>query len=246
MAKILSVRSTAAHPPALRTCRGCDPRNGAAGARSAAAAAPGPGERATTICTECNNGRVSSSTDGRGALREQRHRAILDAARTLAAEHGADGFTIGQVATLAGVSRRTVFNHVAGIDQLLVAVCEQILAEVTTDLLAGGRQRHGAPARGVVRRSGSAGRGCEATRGVDLPTAIVTITQVVGWDRRGARAGRMPSPVPPSTWSPVGCASGSLHRAPGLDPLDLELDPDPAHQRTVHHRPALARRSIPT
>ena len=74
-------------------------------------------------------------TDGRSALREERRRAILEAARTLATEHGADGFTVEQVASRAGVSRRTVFNHVAGLDQLLVAVCEQILAEATVDLL---------------------------------------------------------------------------------------------------------------
>ena len=78
-----------------------------------------------------------SPVDQHVPLREQRHRALVDAARALATETGADGFTVDRVATLAGVSRRTVFNHFAAVDELLVAVCEQILAEVTTDLLEG-------------------------------------------------------------------------------------------------------------
>jgi TetR/AcrR family transcriptional regulator, regulator of autoinduction and epiphytic fitness len=175
-----------------------------------------------TICTQCNNRWVSTSLDGRVALREQRHRAIVDAARGLATAHGPSGFTMDQVATGAGVSRRTVFNHFSGLDQLLVAVCEQILGEVTADLLAG-------VDLGIaeVRDGADAGRAalevvCDATRGVDLPTAIVSISQVVGGtdvaeERTDAIsrtafelvAGRLRQRL--------------LHRLPSLDALDLEL-----------------------
>ena len=48
-----------------------------------------------------------SPVDQHVPLREQRHRALVDAARALATEHGAAGFTVDRVATLAGVSRRT-------------------------------------------------------------------------------------------------------------------------------------------
>ena len=165
---------------------------------------------------------MSSSTDGRGALREQRHRAILDAARALAAEHGADGFTIGQVAALAGVSRRTVFNHVAGIDQLLVAVCEQILAEVTTDLLAGVDSVTAHEPEEPYDDRAALDAVCEATRGVDLPTAIVTITQVVGGT---AVAHERADAISRTAFDLVAgrLRERLLHRAPGLDPLDLEL-----------------------
>lgn len=165
---------------------------------------------------------MSPSAGGRGALREQRHAAILDAARTLAAEHGADGFTIDRVAALAGVSRRTVFNHFSGLDQLMVAVCQQILAEVTTDLLAG-------VDRGTAHLPDGADGGraaldavCEATRGVDLPTAIVTISQVVGGtdvaDERADGISRTAFELVAGR-----LRERLLHRAPGLDPLDLEL-----------------------
>jgi AcrR family transcriptional regulator len=174
------------------------------------------------ICTQCNNEPVSTSLDGRVALREQRHRAIVDAARALAVERGARGFTIDQVAVGAGVSRRTVFNHFAGLDQLLVAVCEQILAEVTAHLLAG-------VDRGVAGLLDGADDGraaldavCDATREVDLPTAIVTISQVVGGtDVAGERA----DAISRTAFELVAgrLRERLLHRLPRLDALDLEL-----------------------
>lgn len=151
--------------------------------------------------------------------------AILDAARALATEHGSDGFTIDQVAARAGVSRRTVFNHFAGLEQLLVAVCERLLDETTTELLdevdsriaaleAPGRS---APAGGEVLVAVAG-----AARGVDLPTAIASIHRVLGApapdDERAQHIAR-------TAFEHVG---GRLRehlqqRAPGLDALDLEL-----------------------
>lgn len=165
---------------------------------------------------------MSTSSDGRGVLRERRHRAILDAARTLATEHGPDGFTIDRVAGLAGVSRRTVFNHFAGLDQMLIAVSEQILAEVTSDLLAG-------IDRGTAHLPEAPDDGpaaldavCEATREVDLPTAIVTISHVIGGtdvaDERADGISRTAFELIAGR-----LRERLLHRAPGMDPLDLEL-----------------------
>ena len=162
------------------------------------------------------------SSDGRGALREQRRAAIIDAARGLAAEHGADGFTIDRVAALAGVSRRTVFNHFTGLDHLMVTVCEQILTEVTSDLLAG--VDRGTAHLPEAPHDGPAALDavCEATRAVDLPTAIVTIAQVVG----GADVAHERADAISRTAFEL--VAGRLRerlqdRAPGLDPLDLEL-----------------------
>jgi AcrR family transcriptional regulator len=162
------------------------------------------------------------SSDGRGALREQRRTSIIDAARGLAAEHGPDGFTIDRVAARAGVSRRTVFNHFDGLDHLMVTVCEQILAEVTTDLLAG--VDRGTTDLPAAPHDGPAALDavCEATRGVDLPTAIVTIAQVVG----GADVAHDRADAISRTAFEL--VAGRLRerlqdRAPGLDPLDLEL-----------------------
>ncbi len=154
--------------------------------------------------------------------RDERRRAILDATRTLATEHGADGFTVDQVAALAGVSRRTVFNHVAGIDQLLVAVCEQILAEVTAELLeAVDRETVDLPPGDAGSRAALTAV-CEAARGVDLPTAIATISRVLGGP--GAADERTDA-ISRTALEHVGeRLSERLHdRAPALDPFDLDL-----------------------
>ncbi|WP_217630283.1 TetR/AcrR family transcriptional regulator [Nocardioides exalbidus] len=157
-----------------------------------------------------------------GTQRDQRHRAIVDAARALATEHGAHGFTVDRVAELAGVSRRTVFNHFPGVDHLLVAVCEQVLAEVTTELLHGvDRRTADLPAGPEGHRLALDALG-EAARDVDLASAIVTISHVLGGagpeDERAAGISR-------SAFEHVGgrLRERLLERAPGLDPLDLEL-----------------------
>ncbi|NYE36202.1 AcrR family transcriptional regulator [Nocardioides cavernae] len=162
------------------------------------------------------------SGDGRRASRDERHRALVDAARALASEHGAHGFTVDRVAAAAGVSRRTVFNHFAGLDQLLVAVCEQVLAEVTTDLLAGVDRLTAELPPGEAGSRAAVDAVGEACRGVDLPTAIVTIHHLLGGprelDERAAGISR-------TAFEHVGgrLRSRLLERAPGLDPLDLEL-----------------------
>lgn len=160
---------------------------------------------------------------GLGGAREARRRAVLDAARTLATEHGAGGFTVEQVAERAGVSRRTIFNYVASLDQLLVEVCEQILAEATTALLAEISRRGtdddveagtAAPALLDVV--------AQATRGVDLPGAIAAIDRVLG------------APAPDDERLQVISRTAFDHaaerlreqlvgRAPDLDPIDLEI-----------------------
>ena len=171
--------------------------------------------------------------------------AILEAARTLATEHGADGFTVERVATVAGVSRRTVFNHFAGLDQLLVAVCEQILAEATLDLLGEvDRRTADLPAGGAGGRAALDAVG-EATRASTCPTAIATIH---GSSAAPTRPTSERRGISRTAFEHVGgrLRERLVHRAPGLDPVDLEIDLDPAHQRARDHRPALDRGSTPT
>jgi hypothetical protein len=103
----------------------------------------------------------------------------------------------------------------------LVAVCEQILSEVTAHLLAG-------VDRGVAGLLDGADDGraaldavCDATREVDLPTAIVTISQVVGTDVADERA----DAISRTAFELVAgrLRERLLHRLPRLDALDLEL-----------------------
>ena len=127
------------------------------------------------------------------------------------------------MASRAGVSRRTVFNHVAGLDQLLVAVCEQILAEATADLLAEVEGRTAYLPAGAAGGRAALDAVAEASRCVDLPTAIATIHRVLGCpeigDERAQRISR-------TAFDHVGgrLRQQLVHRAPGLDPVDLEID----------------------
>ena len=185
----------------------------------------GGAARGRTICTECNNDRVTDAPptdDRRSHLRGQRHVAIVEAARTLAAEHGAAGFTVEGVARAAGVSRRTVFNHFAGIDQLLVAVCEQIFTEVTVELLEGLDRGTVALPEGEAGSRAALAALCESTRAVDLPAAIAAVHRVLGAPDPGDE--RADAIARTALEHVVGRLRERLvARAPGVDPLDLEL-----------------------
>lgn len=164
----------------------------------------------------------SPADDRRTHRRDERHAAIVEAARALATAHGADGFTVEGVARAAGVSRRTVFNHFAGIDQLLVAVCEQIFTEVTVDLLEGLDRGTTTLPEGEAGSLAALEALCESTRSVDLPAAIATIHRVLG--------GPSPSDERADTIARTALEHvvGRLRerlvvRAPAVDPLELEL-----------------------
>jgi TetR/AcrR family transcriptional regulator, regulator of autoinduction and epiphytic fitness len=164
----------------------------------------------------------SPAADGRGALRLRRRDAIVEAARTLAGTGGADGFTVDQVAQRAGVSRRTVFNHFATVDHLLVAVCEQILAEATTDILEHvDRGTSALPAGDAGGRAALDAIG-EAAREVDLASAIVTIHRMLGCPEPGDDRAQG---ISRTAFDHVGgLLRERLHeRAPGIDAVDLEL-----------------------
>ncbi|MCF6378301.1 TetR/AcrR family transcriptional regulator [Nocardioides KLBMP 9356] len=165
---------------------------------------------------------TSPAADGRGALRLQRRDAIVAAARTLAGTGGAAGFTVDQVAQLAGVSRRTVFNHFATVDHLLVAVCEQILAEATADILAHVDRDTSALPEGAAGGCAALDAMGEAARQVDLASAIVTIHRMLGCPEPGDDRAQA---ISRTAFDHVGglLRERLRERAPGLDAVDLEL-----------------------
>jgi TetR/AcrR family transcriptional regulator of autoinduction and epiphytic fitness len=63
--------------------------------------------------------------DRRSALKARHRRAILDAANALISEGGR--FSVDQLAERADVSRRTIFNHFASIDDVVTTVCTEML-----------------------------------------------------------------------------------------------------------------------
>ena len=157
-------------------------------------------------------------------MREVRHRAILEATRSLAVEHGPDGFTVEQVAAQAGVSRRTVFNYVPSLDQLLVEVCEEVLAEATTALLAEiDRTVVDDDPADRITPPALLDAVAHATRGVDLPGAIASIDRLLRSPDSGDERAQA---ISRAAFDHVGgrLRQELLHRAPDLDPVDLEID----------------------
>jgi TetR/AcrR family transcriptional regulator, regulator of autoinduction and epiphytic fitness len=72
----------------------------------------------------------------REAQKARTHRALLDAALSLTSLHGPEGLTVDTVAEQAGVSRRTVFNHFATLDEIVLAACTEVLDVVVDGFLA--------------------------------------------------------------------------------------------------------------
>ncbi|WNB85723.1 TetR/AcrR family transcriptional regulator [Cellulomonas sp. ATA003] len=73
-------------------------------------------------------------TDRRAALKARHRRAIVAAAESLIAETGGLGFTIDDLARRADISRRTVFNHFASIDDIVTEVFSDTLGAIVDSL----------------------------------------------------------------------------------------------------------------
>lgn len=119
-------------------------------------------------------------TPGRhAALRERHHRAIIDAAAALLDENGADGFTVDALAVRAGVSRRTVFNHFATIDDIVIAVCSEVLGSIVARFEAlAAAQRPVAPAES--ESAALFDEVAHALRESDLVGPMARLTEILG------------------------------------------------------------------
>lgn len=76
--------------------------------------------------------------DGRESRHHETVQRIVVAARALAVEHGVDGFTMDDLASATGVSRRTLFNHVPGKDDAVLGPLPEIPEDAVATFVAGG------------------------------------------------------------------------------------------------------------
>lgn len=85
---------------------------------------------------------TDSAAPGALATREARHQAtvhrIIVAARRLAVQRGVDGFTMDDLASATGVSRRTMFNHVPSKDDAVLGTLPEIPDDAVETFVAGG------------------------------------------------------------------------------------------------------------
>jgi AcrR family transcriptional regulator len=113
------------------------------------------------------------AVDRRAQIRERHHRAIIDAAAALLDAKGPDGFTVEELAQRAEVSRRTVFNHFASVDDIVIAVCSEVLGDVVDTFEAHASASVGPTHAGVFDEVAG------ALRSTDLVTPIAYLTRVL-------------------------------------------------------------------
>ncbi|MCC3272915.1 TetR/AcrR family transcriptional regulator [Arthrobacter zhangbolii] len=86
---------------------------------------------------------MKNSAEMSGGLRERKRTAtklaIIKAARSLTAAHGVNGFTVEELCTEVGISRRTFFNYFpAKEDAILGSPADEIPADLAEAFIAGG------------------------------------------------------------------------------------------------------------
>ncbi|GAA2244790.1 hypothetical protein GCM10010401_17590 [Rarobacter faecitabidus] len=108
---------------------------------------------------------------------------MLAAARVLVAERGAFDLTFDEIAERAEVSRRTIFNHFPTREDLVIALCEDVVVDVieamTLELQAAPTGAYTVPDYFAALTS--------SLTAIDLPAVIERIAKLIDPDDRPAR-----------------------------------------------------------
>ena len=112
-------------------------------------------------------------------MRLRHRRAILDAAVELISQGDGARFSADELADRAGVSRRTIFNHFASLDDVLLDVCRQTLDVLAAQLRAQARVPALAPEPGGDRSAMFAALS-RALRSADLSGPILAVWRALG------------------------------------------------------------------
>jgi AcrR family transcriptional regulator len=111
--------------------------------------------------------------DRRAALKARHRRAILDAAKALISEGESARFSVDQLAERADLSRRSIFNHFASIDDVVTTVCTEVLAVVIDNFRA-------EVAIGLGGRAQMFEAVTAALRATDVPGTIAFLWRALG------------------------------------------------------------------
>lgn len=177
-------------------------------------------------CTQCIDlptlsGVTSGSptTDRRAALKARHRRAILDAAVELISERGEPRFGVDELAERADVSRRTVFNHFASLDDVVLTTCTERIALVIDEVQAAAS----ATPVGDGTRTAMFDELALSLRSADLPGAITYLARALGGlkECHDPRAEALVQEAFSRTADHL--ATELTRRSPGVDPLDVQL-----------------------
>lgn len=154
--------------------------------------------------------------DRRAALKERSRQAILAAAHDLMRTTGGISFTVDELADRADVSRRTVFNHFASLDDVVAEVCSGILGDLVANLAASMTGAERRPGESILDEL------IATVRGTDLVGPMAYLTRTLGGsDPRAPRQADLLT----RAVSQVGAGLVEVlgGRYPEVDPLDLRL-----------------------
>lgn len=128
----------------------------------------------------------STAPDRRAALKERHRSAILAAAHDLVQERGGPRFNVDELAERADVARRTVFNHFASVDEVLLALSAEELEVIIDEFIAA----VAASPVGDGSRASMFTELAEMLQHVDLPTVIASVVKVLGVEDADDARGR--------------------------------------------------------
>ena len=161
---------------------------------------------------------ISSPPDRRAALKARHRAAILAAAHDLVEERGGPRFNVDELAERADVARRTVFNHFASIDEVLLALSADALEVIIDEFIAA----VAASPVGDGSRASMFAELAEMLQHTDLPSVIAAVSKILGDPDGDDARGRA---LTHETFARV--TERLLHevarRYPEADPLDTEV-----------------------
>jgi AcrR family transcriptional regulator len=159
--------------------------------------------------------------DRRAAHKERHRRAILDAAAALVAERGVPDLGVDELAARADVSRRTVFNYFASLDDIVLTIASESLEQVIDQFF----DRYAATATGPGSRDDLFDELGEMLRIVDLPSTIASLYRVLGDPACGAQEDPRRKQLVVQTFDRVAAhlSEEIARRRPGVDRVDIDL-----------------------
>ncbi|MFF2620453.1 TetR/AcrR family transcriptional regulator [Oerskovia jenensis] len=157
------------------------------------------------------------AVDRRTALKARHRRAIVDAAAALIGESGGTMFSVDELAERADVSRRTVFNHFASLDDVVTEVCSEVVGAALDrlDALASDDQGEG-PDLALFDEV------AQALRTTDFVTPLAYLTRVLG-DEGGPSPRRALTLIKVFAEVSMRLTAALAASHPDADPFDIEL-----------------------